>query len=143
MFSACPESGSLVAVPNDDRAESTSTFTNHGFKGTTMATKPVKKSTPSKFAVVRCRNAGVHAGEVVSRKDGVVTLKNSRRLWRWWSAATLSELSQDGPVKIDENKYGCVLPVLELTESDVCEVIPCSEKARAAILAVPVWQAAS
>lgn len=95
-------------------------------------TKPI-------FAIVRCHNAGVHAGEVVSRKGGVVTLRGSRRLWRWWSKATLSELSQEGPIKVGENRYGCVLPVLYLTESDVCEIIPCSAVARAAILAVPIW----
>jgi hypothetical protein len=99
-----------------------------------MATKPL-------FCIVRTRNAGVHAGEVVSRKGGVVTVKNSRRLWRWGSAATLSELSQYGPVKISENKYGCMVPSIDLTEPDVCEVILCSPKAKAAILAVPVWVA--
>jgi hypothetical protein len=97
------------------------------------------------FAIVRCLNAGVHAGYVASRKDGVVTLIKSRRLWRWWSKATLSELAIEGPLrsKITEQKYGCVLPSLDLTESDVCEVIPCTEAAERAIIAVPVWQAAS
>ena len=115
-----------------------------------MATKPktakTTKSTKTpkgQFCIVRCRNAGVHAGEVDSRKNGVVTLRNSRRLWRWWSKATLSELSQFGPVKVAENKYGCVIPHLDLTESDVCEVIPCTPTAKAAILAVQVWEAAS
>lgn len=108
----------------------------------TKTKSSTKTAAESRFAIVRCRNAGVHAGEVVSRKGGVVTVKNSRRLWRWWSAATLSELSQQGPIKISENNYGCVVPIIELTESDVCEIIPCSAKAKAAILAVPVWQAA-
>ena len=103
----------------------------------------IKTKTKPKFCIIRCRNAGVHAGEVVSRKGGVVTVRNSRRLWRWWSKATLSELSQFGPVKVEENRYGCVIPHLDLTESDVCEVIPCTSKARAAILAVPAWEAAS
>ena len=106
-------------------------------------TKAKKATKPLPFAIIRCRNAGVHAGEVVSRKGGVLKLKNSRRLWRWWSKATLSELSQEGPVKVSENKYGCVIPEIDLTESDVCEVIPCTSAAKAAILAVPVWQAAS
>lgn len=107
-----------------------------------MSTKKTKTAKP-RFCIVRCRNAGVHAGEVVSRKGGILTLRNSRRLWRWWSKATLSELAQEGPVKAIENRYGCVLPLIDLTDSDVCEVIPCTTAARAAILAVPVWQAAS
>ena len=28
-----------------------------------------------KYVIVRCRNAGVHAGYLKSRKDGVVTLR--------------------------------------------------------------------
>ena len=94
------------------------------------------------FAIVRCRNAGVHAGEVVSRKGGIVTLRNSRRLWKWISQATLSELSQSGPLRPAENRYGCVVPSMDLTESDVCEVITCSQVAKKAILAVPEWGAA-
>jgi hypothetical protein len=105
-------------------------------------TKPKTTANKAPFCIVRCRNAGVHAGEVVGRKGGVVTLRNSRRLWRWVSKATLSELSQLGPVKVSENKYGCNVPTLDLTESDVCEVIPCSAAAVAAIRAVPEWSAA-
>ena len=104
----------------------------------------VKKQEPSgDFAIVRCRNAGVHAGFVVSRKDGVVTLSGSRRLWRWWSDATLSELAMSGPRKdkMGEQKYGVPLPILHLTESDVCEIIPATREAREAILSVPVWVA--
>lgn len=93
------------------------------------------------FCIVRCRNAGVHAGYVVSRNAETVVLRDSRRLWRWWSAATLSELSQEGPVKPEENRYGCVLPLIELTASDVCEIIPCTAAAAAAIGAIPEWRA--
>jgi hypothetical protein len=93
------------------------------------------------FCVVRCRNAGVHAGEVVLRRSGVVRLHNSRRLWGWISKATLSELAMFGPERPNENKYGCVLPTIDLTESDVCEVIRCTAAGRAGILAVPAWRA--
>jgi len=94
------------------------------------------------FAIVRCRNAGVHAGYVQSRSNGTVTLYNSRRLWRWWSAATLSELAMEGPLasKLTEQKYGAVLPIIELTDSDVCEIIPASETACKAIYAVQEWR---
>ena len=91
------------------------------------------------FVIVRCRNAGVHAGTLVSRDAETVELANSRRLWRWWSKFTLSGLAMEGPLesKSDEQKYACVLPKLTLTTSDVCEVIPCTEKAKDAIMAVP------
>jgi hypothetical protein len=71
----------------------------------------------------------------------VVRVEDSRRLWRWVSKATLSEMSQEGPITSPDNKYGCVLPVLDLTESDVCEVIPCTLIAKEKIQSVPVWVA--
>ena len=102
----------------------------------------VKKSTVKEpqgnYCIVRCKNAGVHAGYLVSRENGIVTLRDSRRLWRWWSKFTLSGLAVDGPLesKMSEQKYSCTIPLIELTESDVCEVIPCSDEAAAAIRAV-------
>lgn len=90
-------------------------------------------------SIIRCRNAGVHAGEVIERANGVLKVRNSRRLWSWWSKATLSELAMEGPVNISENKYGCVLPYLELTDSDVAEVIATTPAAASAIFSVPVW----
>ena len=94
------------------------------------------------FVIVRCLNAGVHAGTLVSRDANTLVLSNSRRLWRWWSKFTLSGLAMEGPLesKRDEQKYGCVLPMITLTTSDVCEVIPCTEKAAKAIMDVPEWK---
>lgn len=90
------------------------------------------------YCIVRCKNAGVHAGFVKSREKGVLTLLNSRRLWRWWSKFTLSGLSQDGvlPGKEEECRFACVLPEIQLTSEDVCEVIPCTEKAYQSISSI-------
>jgi len=87
------------------------------------------------YAVVRCRNAGVHAGTVTSRKDGVLILSNSRRLWRWWSKFTLSGLAMTGVLngKESECRFSCVVPRIDLTESDVAEVIYCTNEARKSI----------
>jgi hypothetical protein len=93
------------------------------------------------FVIARCKNAGVHAGYMTERKDGVVRLVGARRLWRWWSKATLSELASEGPLKSKEKeqRYGAPIRV-DLTESDVCEVIYCSDEARTRILAIPEWK---
>jgi len=95
------------------------------------------------FVIVRCHNAGVHAGTLVSRDAHVLELANSRRLWRWWSKFSLSGLAMEGPLqsKLSEQRYACVLPKLTLTTSDVCEVIPCTEQAELAIMEVPEWRA--
>ena len=87
------------------------------------------------YVIVRCRNAGVHAGYLAFRKDGVLRLENSRRLWRWWSKFTLSGLATCGVLKskVNEVRFACVLPKLDLTNSDVCEVIYCTPEARKSI----------
>lgn len=93
------------------------------------------KISASNYAIIRCKNAGVHAGHVDSRKDGVLVLRDSRRLWRWWSNFSLSELAQTGVKKGKESecKFACVLPMLVLTDVDVCEVIPCTKEAKLSI----------
>lgn len=90
------------------------------------------------YVIARCRNAGVHAGYLIERKDGVVRLANSRRLWRWWSKFTLSGLATEGVLKGKESdcRFACVLPLLDLTESDVCEIIYCTAKGRKSIEAI-------
>ena len=94
------------------------------------------------YVIVRCRNAGVHAGYLKSRKDGVMQLENSRRLWRWWSKFTLSGLATCGVLesKKSEVKFACVLPKIDLTESDVCEVIYCTKEARESIESIPEYK---
>jgi hypothetical protein len=91
------------------------------------------------YVIVRCRSAGVHAGYLDARGNGIVRLLNSRRLWRWWSKFTLSGLATCGVLesKKSEVRFACVLAKLDLTESDVCEVIYCTKEARESIEAIP------
>lgn len=90
------------------------------------------------YVIVRCRNAGVHAGYLKSRGNGVIQLENSRRLWRWWSKFTLSGLATCGVLKGKESevRFACVLAKMDLTESDVCEVIYCTKEARESIQSI-------
>tara|TARA_Y100000593_G_scaffold76883_1_gene142211 strand:+ start:1058 stop:1426 length:369 start_codon:yes stop_codon:yes gene_type:complete len=111
--------------------------------GTEYIRKEDAQSLPAvseKFAVVRCRNAGVHAGEVAHFDESEVVLGNSRRLWQWGSKATLSELAMYGPDKDKTQKYACVLPTLRLTRSDVAEIIPCTKEAAQLIMEVEKWE---
>ena len=68
------------------------------------------------YVIVRSKNAGVHAGYLESRENGVIRLTNSRRLWRWWSKFTLSGLAMKGVLKGKESecKFACVLPTVRL-----------------------------
>tara|TARA_R110002020_G_scaffold175493_1_gene367406 strand:- start:21059 stop:21451 length:393 start_codon:yes stop_codon:yes gene_type:complete len=91
------------------------------------------------YVIVRCRNAGVHSGYLKHRKDGVVRLENSRRLWLWWSKFSLSGLAMCGVLESNKSevRFACVLPWIDLTELDVCEIIPCTIEAKASIESIP------
>ena len=52
--------------------------------------------------MVRSTNAGVFYGKLVSRDGDTVVLKDSRRVWYWAGAATLSELANRGTSKPEE-----------------------------------------
>lgn len=48
------------------------------------------------YVVVRTYSAGVHVGELVSRKGPEVVLANARRVWSWKGANTLNEMATAG-----------------------------------------------
>ncbi len=91
------------------------------------------------YVIIRCREAGVHAGELVSRKGREVVLKDSRRIWFWKGAASLSELAVYGAKFPAECRFGVVIDRLELMEA--CEVIHCQPAARKMIEGVAPWRA--
>lgn len=90
------------------------------------------------YVVVRTYSAGVFAGYLKSMKGQEVILTNSRRLWYWDGAASLSQLSQDGVTKPDKCKFPCEVPESILTQ--VIEVLYATEKAKESIAGVPIWK---
>jgi hypothetical protein len=86
---------------------------------------------------VRTHSAGVFAGYLKERKGKEGTLLQARRLHNWEGAALLSQLSQEGVKKPENCMFTVELPEIVLTE--IIEVIPCTERARESIAAVPVW----
>ncbi len=86
------------------------------------------------YVVVRGRSSGAHAGLLESRDPLVLT--NSRRLWQWFGAATLSEVAVDG-VNSASCKFGRPVRIEIL---DPIEIIDTTEKARATIEAAPKWE---
>jgi hypothetical protein len=91
-----------------------------------------------KFCVVRCRDAGVHAGVVKEVNGNSVLLEESRRLWYWrvpmGASSFLSGVATAG-LDAGSSKVGGPITVL-LTEA--CEVIECTPAAEASIRACPV-----
>ncbi len=82
-----------------------------------------------KFVIVRCREAGVHAGVLKNRDGRVCELTGSRRLWRWRvksnQGVTLSDVATVG-LDPKDTKIGAPIDVL-LTEN--CEIIACTAEA--------------
>ena len=92
---------------------------------------------PGTYVIVRCRDAGVHAGEFVSHPaERTVVIKNSRRLWYWKGAASLSELAVYGAKNVSECKFG-VLDPSEHQLLDACEIIVCQDSAKGMIVKCP------
>lgn len=89
-----------------------------------------------KYCIIRCRNAGVHAGYVTERGGQEVTLALSRRLWQW-HGRTLSGLAIEGTTDEDHCKYAPEVP--EITLLDACEIIPCTKKGKKSIQEMEEW----
>ncbi|HMA04519.1 MAG TPA: hypothetical protein VKO45_01185 [Methanomicrobiales archaeon] len=91
-----------------------------------------------KYVVCRFKNAGVHAGILKAKEGQTVHLQNSRRLWYWDGAASLSELAMFGVSKPENCKFPCVVND-EIIEEEI-EIIPCTEIAQKSISEVPEWK---
>lgn len=107
-------------------------------KDSVQSTAPAQTLDGLTYAIVRTYSAGVFAGYVKSRNGGEGVVLNARRLHYWDGAASLSQLSQEGVTKPQNCRFPVEMPEVQLT--NIIEVIPCSEKARLNIAAVPVWK---
>lgn len=84
-----------------------------------------------RYVIVRCRDAGVHAGVLADYENRNVKLKESRRLWyfKCKTGHSLSGVALHGLT--DESKIAGELPDIIL--SDACEIIPVSEESERSI----------
>jgi hypothetical protein len=90
------------------------------------------------YVIIRSQSAGVFAGYLSKRTGDEAVLLESRRIFYWTGAATLSQLAIDGtsiPTK-------CQFPeaISSHTILQVIEVIPVTEKAKKSIESVKVWK---
>lgn len=88
------------------------------------------------YVIVRCRDAGVHAGYLKDYSGREALLEHSRRLWRWKPAegGLLSSVAVYG-LDYDESIIGEAQPLMHLTET--CEIALCSDAAEASIAGAP------
>ena len=93
---------------------------------------PMENGMIGQYVIVRCRDAGVHAGVLESHNGRECVLTEARRLWYWKpanGAAFLSGVAEDG---LDaKSKVGKPVSLIHLTEN--CEIILCSSVAESSI----------
>lgn len=106
-----------------------------------MATKKkaVKKAP---YVIVRCTQAGVHAGFLEKQTKDHLILRDARRIWYWNGAASISEIAVYG---LNPNKTGskiaAVVPTTQLRQSDICEVNACTATGEASVRGAAEWRA--
>lgn len=88
--------------------------------------------------IVRAINAGVFYGTIKERNGNEVTMTNARCLWYWDGAASLMQLAMEGVTAPQNCKF--TVPADEVIILDVCEILPCSEKAVKCIDNIAVWK---
>lgn len=88
--------------------------------------------------LVRGIESGVYFGELVSQNKKEVEMKNVRNLWYWSGANTLLDLAENGVRKPNECQFSNTVKSIILT--DVCEIVPCSDKAIKNIEGVAEWK---
>lgn len=93
-----------------------------------------------RYAVVRCRDAGVHIGRVESIDGREVVLDDARRLWRWKGAFSLSDLALGASL---DPEFTLLAPPISVLLSEFCEIIPITAEVQAAIYALPHWTKAT
>ena len=105
--------------------------------GTTYTPKSDIEKPKGAYVIVRTYSAGVHAGYLESRNGKEVVLRNTRRIWYWKGAASLSQVAGTGITKIDECKIPAAIDSIMLTEA--IEIIPCTPSAQKIIEDAPKW----
>lgn len=92
--------------------------------------------------IIRSYAAGVFAGYVKEKKselNGVnVTLIDSRRIWYWSGACSLSQIAVEGSKDIENCKIAITVP--EQFIANVIEIIPMSKQAQKNIMEAKIWK---
>lgn len=84
------------------------------------------------YVIVRCRDAGVHAGILKSYNGREAVLTESRRLWYWKPANNQKYLSGCATAGLHaDSKVGAPISLTVLTET--CEIIACTKDAQVSI----------
>lgn len=90
------------------------------------------------YVVIRGDRSGVFVGFLKNQTGNQVTILESRRLFYWDGAASISQIALQGVSKPQNCKFPEQVPEHQIL--DVIEIIPCSSEAYENIKKVPVWK---
>jgi len=92
------------------------------------------------FVIIRTYSAGVHMGYLKAKESTLagmeVELVNSRRLYSWAGALTISELAGIGTSKPDQCKFTIAIPSIFLV---AIEIVPVTEDGFKSLNSVAIW----
>lgn len=89
-----------------------------------------------KKVLVRAYEAGVYFGTLAEKNGNEVTMTNVRNIWRWNGASCLSQVANDGVAETSR-----LSPVVaEMVILNVCQIIPCTDKAINNLEGIKVWE---
>ena len=100
--------------------------------------EPAQKKNGLKYVIVRTYSAGVFAGYLESRNGQEVVMVDSRRIWYWDGAASLSQMAVSGVTKPENCKFAMPVSRVELLQA--IEILDCTETARKNIEGVATWK---
>ena len=95
-----------------------------------------------KPVLIRSYAAGVHFGYLKEEKfteaGKVVVLVNTRRVWYWSGAASLSQMAAEGVSEPDKCKISVEIPENEIV--NVIETMPLTKIAKDNLYGVQIWK---
>lgn len=94
---------------------------------------PVDNEMIGQYVIVRCRDAGVHAGVLAAHNGRECVLDGARRLWYWKNVGDSVSLS--GIATTGLHKDSRVGPPVHIHLTENCEIIRCTAEAEASIRA--------
>lgn len=93
------------------------------------------------FVIIRTYTAGIHMGYLKNKTytpaGTIVELINTRRIWYWSGAMSLSQLALEGTQKPNECKFSVEISSIEL---NAIEIVPVTEKAFTNLTSVKIWK---
>lgn len=99
--------------------------------------KAPEDCTELEYVIIRTYSAGVHAGYLKEHNGKEVTLLNSRRIWKWAGANSLSELATNGTSCPNECKFS--VPTTKIILTEAIEIISTTPQGKYSIINVKEW----